>query len=244
MAHDMQNSSKEEDLKKLLKLTQIPNNLRTDKEQKEMDRLNDRYKLSAPLTAAELNKKLQNKPGLFAIQVYSPANGAVMSQEYATAFCSRPGQPKPTPKNGMLTISFQSAENAVAFFSRQASLGRKFRVLYGGKVIATSNGKGIVLDAAGGRFGEEDLPIPNRNKRGPQQNPRSTPLMTSPRPTSSIKPTTALTSRPPTSTPQSKNKPILQHQVKSVPDQELPRDTPEIKHSAPHLTPFKRTPYD
>lgn len=145
----MQNSSKEEELSRLLELKLIPDNQRSNKQQLEMQKLQEQHKSYAQLNAKDMQKKLHHKPDSLALAIQSPTN-ALINQDYENKFANKPGYKKPSQQNNIQTITFGNEQDASDFLQSQASKGRNFKVLDAqNNVLAVSNGKGMLQHADG-----------------------------------------------------------------------------------------------
>ena len=229
-------STEEEDRNRLLELKLIPENLRTHKQQVEINKLNEQHKTYANLNASEMEKTLHKRPNLVALAVQSPGTSALLALDYQNTFANKPGFTKPSLKNGMQTLTFNSEQDAADFLMSQAGKSRRFRVMDGQqRLIATSNGKGTLQYAAARK------PLQNTNTQPVQQGPRLRPLMTRPR---SAKPAKPLVNAPIKPVPVKHATPhptplSTKPSIKPVPPKPI-----EIKPTAPRPTPFKRTPFD
>jgi len=152
MASDKQNSTTEEDLKRLLELKQIPDSQLTKKQQLKMDKLHEQHQTYVRLNSSEMNKKLQNKPEALMLTVQSSASSALMAYDYKNNFANKPSYQKPTSEKekGVKTIKFDNVQEATDFLQSQASKGRKFKVMNSANhVLAVSNGKGLLQHSNG-----------------------------------------------------------------------------------------------
>ncbi len=123
MANESQTLSTEEELKRLLELKKVPDSSLTQKQQANMDKLQEKYTAYSKLHADDMEKKLQHKPQTLEPSIQVAGNAVNMSNVQTNAYANKPGFAKPAPQLNTPPLTLQSEQNAVHAPSVQAGTG-------------------------------------------------------------------------------------------------------------------------
>ena len=251
--------TREQEIIRLFELKLIPDQFRTVKQQVEMDRLNQLHKPYSMMSANEMKKRLIGKLSSVVLAIQSPGNSGQVSHDYQTTFATKLGYPKPQQKNGLVVVAFKSEIDALDFVLRQASTGRKFKVLNAqNRIVAMSNGKGMLQHADGRPFNPSNLystflsALQNQNQN--QNQIRNQVTAVTPKPTMIPSQTQQRVARakvavanpqvgvvsPKVAVPSPQVAPTVRRPIMKP----VMTTGEDLNKKAPYPTPFKKTPYE